>query len=86
MKSDPHPLRLRADDESWALFTHALKVSIPQELGKLKEEIAKRCGGLPLLFVKLAEALRSIRICPCALGNVYFISIYLLYFLMTSIF
>ncbi|RVW91944.1 Disease resistance protein RPM1 [Vitis vinifera] len=24
-RSDPHPLRLRADEESWALFTHALK-------------------------------------------------------------
>ncbi|RVW61896.1 hypothetical protein CK203_063849 [Vitis vinifera] len=24
-KSDPHPLRLRTDEESWALFTHALK-------------------------------------------------------------
>ncbi|CBI36715.3 unnamed protein product, partial [Vitis vinifera] len=57
MKSDPHPLRLRTDEESWALFTHALKFSIPPELLKLKDEIAKRCGGLPLLIVKLAEAL-----------------------------
>ena len=56
-KSDPHPLRLRTDEESWALFTHALKVSIPPELLKLKEEIVKRCGGLPLLIVKFAEAL-----------------------------
>ena len=57
MKSDPHPLRLRTDEESWALFTHALKTSIPSELRKLKDEIAKRCGGLPLLIVKLAEEL-----------------------------
>ncbi|KAJ9701584.1 hypothetical protein PVL29_006807 [Vitis rotundifolia] len=57
MKSDPHPLRLRTDEESWALFTHAFKFSIPPELLKLKDEIAKRCGGLPLLIVKLAEAL-----------------------------
>ncbi|KAL6342412.1 hypothetical protein AAG906_009085 [Vitis piasezkii] len=57
MKSDPHPLRLRTNEESWALFTHALKFSIPPELLKLKDEIAKRCGGLPLLIVKLAEAL-----------------------------
>ncbi|KAL6342401.1 hypothetical protein AAG906_009074 [Vitis piasezkii] len=57
MKSDPHQLRLRTDEESWALFTHALKFSIPPELLKLKDEIAKRCGGLPLLIVKLAEAL-----------------------------
>ena len=57
MKSDPHRLRLRTDEESWALFTHALKTSIPSELRKLKDEIAKRCGGLPLLIVKLAEEL-----------------------------
>ncbi|KAJ9701582.1 hypothetical protein PVL29_006805 [Vitis rotundifolia] len=57
MKSDPHPLRLRTDEESWALFTHAFKFSIPPELLKLKDEIAKRCGGLPLQIVKLAEAL-----------------------------
>ncbi|KAJ9701557.1 hypothetical protein PVL29_006780 [Vitis rotundifolia] len=44
-KSDPHPLRLRADEESWALFTHALKISIPSELQELKEKIVKRCGG-----------------------------------------
>ena len=57
MKSDPHPLRLRTDEESWALFTYALKVGIPPELLKLKEDIVKRCGGLPLLIVKLAEQL-----------------------------
>ena len=57
MKSDPHCLRLRTDEESWALFTHALKTSIPSELRKLKDEIAKICGGLPLLIVKLAEEL-----------------------------
>ncbi|KAL6342567.1 hypothetical protein AAG906_012424 [Vitis piasezkii] len=56
-RSDPHPLRLRADEESWALFTHALKVRIPSELQELKERIVRRCGGLPLLIVKLAEAL-----------------------------
>ncbi|XP_034681062.1 probable disease resistance protein At1g58602 [Vitis riparia] len=57
MKSDPHPLRLRTNEESWALFTHALKFSLPPELLKLEDQIAKRCGGLPLLIVKLAEAL-----------------------------
>ena len=57
IKRDPHPLRLRTDEESWALFTHALDVSIPPELQKLQDEIAKICGGLPLLIVKLAEAL-----------------------------
>ncbi|RVW68102.1 putative disease resistance RPP13-like protein 2 [Vitis vinifera] len=56
-RSDPHLLRLRGDDESWALFTHALKKSIPPELLKLKDKIVRRCGGLPLLIVKLAEAL-----------------------------
>ncbi|KAJ9701579.1 hypothetical protein PVL29_006802 [Vitis rotundifolia] len=56
-RSDPHLLQLRGDEESWALFTHALKESIPPELLKLKDEIVRRCGGLPLLIVKLAEAL-----------------------------
>ena len=55
--SDPHLLRLRGDEESWALFTHALKKSIPPELLKLKDKIVRRCGGLPVLIVKLAEAL-----------------------------
>ena len=55
--SDPHILRLRGDEESWALFAHALKKSIPPELLKLKDKIVRRCGGLPLLIVKLAEAL-----------------------------
>ncbi|KAJ9701570.1 hypothetical protein PVL29_006793 [Vitis rotundifolia] len=49
-RSDPHLLRLRGDEESWALFTHAFKKSIPPELVKLKGEIVRRCGGLPLLI------------------------------------
>ena len=57
MKNDPHPLRLRTDEESWALFTHALKLKIPPELLQLKDEIAKRYGGLPLLIIKFAETL-----------------------------
>ncbi|RVW91996.1 Disease resistance protein RPM1 [Vitis vinifera] len=56
-RSDFHPIRLRENDESWALFTHALKVNIPPELQELKEKIVRRCEGLPLLIVKLAEAL-----------------------------
>ncbi|KAJ9701575.1 hypothetical protein PVL29_006798 [Vitis rotundifolia] len=44
-RSDPYPLRLEADEESWGLFTYALN------------KIVRRCGGLPLLIVKLAEAL-----------------------------
>ena len=55
--TDPHPLRLRVDEESWALFTHALKVNIPSEIQELKEKIVRRCEGLPLLIVKLADAL-----------------------------
>ncbi|KAJ9701563.1 hypothetical protein PVL29_006786 [Vitis rotundifolia] len=54
---DPHPLRLRVDEKSWALFTHALKINIPSEIQELKEKIVRRCEGLPLLIVKLAEAL-----------------------------
>ena len=57
MKSDPHPLRLRTNEESWALFSHALNVGMPPELLNLKGEIAKICGGLPLLIVKLVEQL-----------------------------
>ena len=57
MKSDPHHLRLGTDEESWALFIHALNMSIPPELLKLKDKIAKTCGGLTLLIVKLAEEL-----------------------------
>ena len=57
MKSEPHHLRLRTDEESWALFIHALNMSMPPELLKLKDKIAKTCGGLPLLIVKLAEEL-----------------------------
>ncbi|KAJ9701553.1 hypothetical protein PVL29_006776 [Vitis rotundifolia] len=49
-RSDFHLLRLRANDQSWALFTHALKVSIPPELQELKEKIVRRCEGLPLLI------------------------------------
>ncbi|XP_034686745.1 disease resistance RPP13-like protein 4 [Vitis riparia] len=56
-RSDFHLHRLRANDQSWALFTHALKVSVPPELQELKEKIVRRCEGLPLLIVKLAEAL-----------------------------
>ena len=57
-KSDPHPLRLRADEESKALFTHALKtlkVSIPSEVEDMKDKIARTCVGLPLLILKFAE-------------------------------
>ena len=49
MKSDPHLLRLRTDEEIWALFTYALKMGIPPELLKLKEDIVKRYGGYHLL-------------------------------------
>lgn len=56
-RSDLRPLRLRVYDESWTLFTHAFEVSMPSELQDLKEKIIRRCGGLPLLIVKLAESL-----------------------------
>ncbi|XP_034680702.1 probable disease resistance protein RF9 [Vitis riparia] len=52
-----HGLRLRGDDESWALFTHVMKVNIPPELLKLRREIVIRCGGLPLAIVRLADVL-----------------------------
>ena len=56
-RSIHHALRLRSDDESWALFTHKLKMNIPQELQTMKREIVKRCGGLPLAIVKLGAVL-----------------------------
>ncbi|KAL6319695.1 hypothetical protein AAG906_026763 [Vitis piasezkii] len=37
-----HGLRLRGDDESWALFTHVMKVNIPPELLELRREIVIR--------------------------------------------
>ncbi|RVW27225.1 putative disease resistance RPP13-like protein 2 [Vitis vinifera] len=52
-----HGLRLRGDDESWALFTHVMKVNIPPELLELRREIVIRCGGLPLAIVRLADVL-----------------------------
>ncbi|KAG8655446.1 putative disease resistance protein At1g59780 [Manihot esculenta] len=50
-------LHLRTHDESWALFAHTLKVSIPPEIQHLKGRIMKSCGGLPTIIVKLAELL-----------------------------
>ena len=52
-----HAVQLRGDNESWALFTHSLKVNISQELVKLRREIVRRCGGLPVAIVKLADVL-----------------------------
>ena len=54
-----HHVRLRGDDESWALFTHALKVNISREMLKLKREIVRTCGGLPIAIVKLADLLST---------------------------
>ena len=56
-KSVHHAVRLRGNDESWALFTHALKVNIPQQLLTLRREIERTCGGLPLAIIKLANLL-----------------------------
>ncbi|KDP43878.1 hypothetical protein JCGZ_20888 [Jatropha curcas] len=51
-------LHLQSNDESWALFTHALKIKIPPELEQnLKKHILRKCGGLPKVIVKLAELL-----------------------------
>ena len=57
LRSIHQALRLRGDDESWALFTYAIKVDIPLELLNLRSEIVRRCGGLPLEIVKLADVL-----------------------------
>ena len=56
-RSVHHAVRLRGNDESWTLFTHALKVNIPQQLQTLRKEIVRTCGGLPMLIVKLANML-----------------------------
>ena len=54
-----HHVRLRGDDESWALFTHALKVNISREMLQLKRQIVRTCGGLPIAIVKLADLLST---------------------------
>ncbi|KAJ9701621.1 hypothetical protein PVL29_006829 [Vitis rotundifolia] len=56
-RSVHHAVRLRGNDESWALFTHALKVNMPQQLLTLRREIERTCGGLPLAIIKLANLL-----------------------------
>ncbi|XP_050214488.1 probable disease resistance RPP8-like protein 2 [Mercurialis annua] len=49
-------LHLRSDDESWALFAHTLNIRIPLELeNNLKEDILRRCGGLPEVIVELGK-------------------------------
>ena len=50
-------LQLRDDNESWALFTHILKVTIPPELLTLRGDILKTCSGLPLIIKKVADVL-----------------------------
>ncbi|XP_021652379.2 disease resistance protein RPP8 isoform X2 [Hevea brasiliensis] len=50
-------LHLRTNDESWALFTHILKVNIPPEMQYLKGRIIRKCGGSPTVIVKLVELL-----------------------------
>ncbi|KAJ9701589.1 hypothetical protein PVL29_006812 [Vitis rotundifolia] len=50
-------LQLRDDNESWALFRHTLKVSMPPELLDFQREIVRICGGLPLAIKNLADVL-----------------------------
>ena len=50
-------LQLRDDNESWALFTHILKLTIPPELQNLRGDIVKTCCGVPLIIKKLAAVL-----------------------------
>ncbi|KAJ9178341.1 hypothetical protein P3X46_010232 [Hevea brasiliensis] len=50
-------LHLRSHDESWALFTHTLKVNILPEMQNLKGHIIRTCGGLPKVILKLRELL-----------------------------
>ncbi|WCJ41328.1 Disease resistance protein (CC-NBS-LRR class) family [Euphorbia peplus] len=51
-------MRLRTDDETWALFMDTFELSIPSLLEKdLKTQILRKCGGLPKTIVKLAGLL-----------------------------
>ena len=50
-------LQLRDDNESWALFRHTLKVSMPPELLDFQREIVRICGGLPLAIKNVADVL-----------------------------
>ena len=52
-------LQLRDDNESWALFTHILKVTVPPQLLSLRGDILKTCCGLPLIIKKLAVVLSN---------------------------
>uniref|UniRef100_A0A199UAD7 NB-ARC domain-containing protein n=1 Tax=Manihot esculenta TaxID=3983 RepID=A0A199UAD7_MANES len=52
-----YSLHLRSHDESWALFTHTLKVNICREMENLKGHIIRKCGGLPWVIVELSELL-----------------------------
>ncbi|KAG5604602.1 hypothetical protein H5410_026094 [Solanum commersonii] len=59
--SEPHPLHLLTDDESWKLLQEELfhGQSFPCELGDVGLRIAKRCGGLPLSIVLVAGVLKE---------------------------
>nr|XP_027120708.1 putative late blight resistance protein homolog R1A-10 [Coffea arabica] len=58
--SDPHPLRLLSDEESWMLLEKKVfnDNNCPQELVETGKEIARQCKGFPIAIVALAGLLR----------------------------
>ncbi|XP_071940771.1 putative late blight resistance protein homolog R1B-23 [Coffea arabica] len=59
---DPHSLRLLNDDESWKLLQMKIfqeEGCCPEELVDIGEQIAERCGGLPLAVVAVAGILEK---------------------------
>ncbi|XP_060215209.1 putative late blight resistance protein homolog R1B-23 [Lycium barbarum] len=61
--SDPHKLRFFSSDESWTLLSNKVfnKECCPLVLKDVGEEIAKRCGGLPLSIVLVAGILKVMK-------------------------
>ncbi|XP_070015845.1 putative late blight resistance protein homolog R1B-12 [Nicotiana sylvestris] len=57
--SKPIPLRMFSDDESWNLLENKLfaEESCPLPFEEVRQEIAKKCGGLPLSVVLMAGIL-----------------------------
>ena len=50
-------LQLQDNNESWALYTHLLNITIRPELLTLRGNILKTCCGLPLIIKKIVVVL-----------------------------
>ncbi|MCD7446854.1 hypothetical protein HAX54_017916 [Datura stramonium] len=63
ISSNPHPLRLFTEEESWMLMKEKVFKEVnyhcPQELEEIGKKIARKCGGLPLAIVLVAGLLEK---------------------------